>query len=100
MQRALVQANEGIQAAKSKVDAVSKASPSWRRRLERLAVFCGISGQEAHGGAPQLDGLTVLPDIEGSNALPILLLLTFLRPRACGGGGAGGCSALCDLDSL
>jgi hypothetical protein len=100
MQRALVQANEGIAGARSKVDAISKAEPTWRQRLERLAVFCGVSGQEARGGAAQLDGLTVLPDIEGSNALPILLLLAFLRPRACGGGGRGGCSALCDLDSL
>merc|ERR1719174_2673309 len=58
-----------------------------------------MSGQQADGSA-QLEGLTVLPDLEGSNALPILLLLAFLRPRACGTGGRRGFSALCDLDSL
>eukprot|EP00435_Cladocopium_sp_Y103_P060856 s241_g22.t1 len=32
--------------------------------------------------------------------LDVLLLLTFFRPRTCGGGSTGGCAALCDLDSL
>eukprot|EP00439_Symbiodinium_sp_Y106_P085638 s14_g29.t1 len=30
----------------------------------------------------------------------VLLLLAFFRPRTCGGIFSGGCSALCDLDSL
>ncbi|CAE7247656.1 unnamed protein product [Symbiodinium natans] len=71
----------------------------WARRLERLAVFAGAQGREDSGNV-QLEGLTVLPNLDGSNALPVLLLLAFFRPRTCGGVLTGGCSALCDLDSL
>jgi len=70
------------------------------RRLERLAVFAGAQGREDNSSQVQLEGLTVLPNVDGSNALPVLLLLAFFRPRTCGGIFSGGCSALCDLDSL
>mmetsp|Transcript_41067 Transcript_41067/g.127246 ORF Transcript_41067/g.127246 Transcript_41067/m.127246 type:complete len:617 (-) Transcript_41067:223-2073(-) len=48
----------------------------------------------------QLEGLTVLSNDDGSNVLPTLVLLAFLRPYACGGGARGSCTALCDLDTL
>lgn len=70
------------------------------RRLERLAVFAGAQGREDNSSQVQLEGLSVLPNVDGSNALPVLLLLAFFRPRTCGGIFSGGCSALCDLDSL
>lgn len=70
------------------------------RRLERLAIFSGAQGREDSRNLVQLEGLTVLPNEDGSNVLPVLLLLTFFRPRTCGGGSTGGCAALCDLDSL
>ena len=54
------------------------------RRLERLAVFAGASGEdnESGGDALQLDGVTVLPNVDGSNVVPVLLFLAFMR-RAC-----------------
>ena len=70
------------------------------RRLERLAVFSGAQGREDNRNLVQLEGLTVLPNEDGSNVLPVLLLLAFFRPRTCGGAASGGCAALCDLDRL
>jgi len=76
-------------------------SGRWARRLERFAVFCGAQGrEEGRSGMLQLEGLTVLPNEGGSNALPVLLLMAFLRPHVCGGMVKGGCSALCDLDDM
>ncbi|CAJ1425897.1 unnamed protein product [Effrenium voratum] len=71
----------------------------WARRLERLAVFSSAQGREDNRSLVQLEGLTVLPNEDGSNALPVLLLLAFFRPRSCGASTQGGCAALCDLDS-
>eukprot|EP00931_Biecheleriopsis_adriatica_P024385 TRINITY_DN1520_c1_g1_i2.p1 TRINITY_DN1520_c1_g1~~TRINITY_DN1520_c1_g1_i2.p1 ORF type:complete len:3371 (-),score=1236.43 TRINITY_DN1520_c1_g1_i2:41-9523(-) len=75
-------------------------SSRFSRKLERLAVFSGAQGREDTQSPLQLEGLTVLPNEDGSNALPVLLLLAFFRPSTCGGNSKGGCSALCDLDSL
>ncbi|CAJ1328829.1 unnamed protein product [Effrenium voratum] len=42
----------------------------WARRLERLAVFSSAQGREDNRSLVQLEGLTVLPNEDGSNALP------------------------------
>eukprot|EP00929_Paragymnodinium_shiwhaense_P061684 TRINITY_DN30835_c0_g1_i1.p1 TRINITY_DN30835_c0_g1~~TRINITY_DN30835_c0_g1_i1.p1 ORF type:complete len:2723 (-),score=607.76 TRINITY_DN30835_c0_g1_i1:101-8269(-) len=99
MQKALLQTATGIEAVKKQRTGFEDTT--WMRRLERLAVFCGVQDHQAVSSATlQLNGLTVLPDDDGTHALPVLLLLAFLRPRSCGGRTRGGCSVLVDLDSL
>ncbi|CAK0853411.1 unnamed protein product [Prorocentrum cordatum] len=102
MRRALEQTEAGIAAAQASADEL--IDRSWARRAERVAIFYNVEGQSCsssqdpgEGGGPRLRGLTVLPDVDRSGALPALLLLAFLRPLSCGA--RGGCSALCDLDA-
>lgn len=64
----------------------------WTQRLERFAVFCSaqsrqsagvVDGSWLHGGDGELmlEGLSVLPNEHGANALPLLLILAFARPQ-------------------
>jgi len=83
---------------------------AWARRLERLAVFCGMTSR-ACGEAQQSDcwhyqagqqtqllqGLTLLPNLDRSNVMSVLLILAFSCPRNTRNGGV--CSVLADLDN-
>eukprot|EP00929_Paragymnodinium_shiwhaense_P006097 TRINITY_DN10892_c0_g1_i2.p1 TRINITY_DN10892_c0_g1~~TRINITY_DN10892_c0_g1_i2.p1 ORF type:complete len:3538 (+),score=1283.55 TRINITY_DN10892_c0_g1_i2:605-10615(+) len=85
----------------SVASAAAAGTGQWTRRLERMAVFCGCQGREdVRGGNLQLEGLTVIPNEGGSNALPIALVLAFMRPYTVGAMRQGGCSVLCDLDDM
>eukprot|EP00747_Dinoflagellata_sp_TGD_P098210 gnl/TRDRNA2_/TRDRNA2_167375_c0_seq1.p1 gnl/TRDRNA2_/TRDRNA2_167375_c0~~gnl/TRDRNA2_/TRDRNA2_167375_c0_seq1.p1 ORF type:complete len:934 (+),score=221.91 gnl/TRDRNA2_/TRDRNA2_167375_c0_seq1:142-2802(+) len=103
----LARQNLEVEAQKAALAARNQLGSSgqyWARKMERFAVFSGAQGREESAatgkGHMVLEGLTALPNEDGSNALPVLLLLAFLRPVICGGRTQGGCSALCDLDNL
>jgi len=94
---------EAATTAAAAAEAASRTNDSehgWARRLERFAVFYGAQGREdSRSGHVQLEGLTVLPNEDGSNAVPLLMLLAFVHPQVCGGAAPSGCSVLCDLDA-
>eukprot|EP00435_Cladocopium_sp_Y103_P060145 s241_g21.t3 len=62
------------------------------RRLERLAIFSGAQGREDSRNLVQLEGLTVLPNEDGSNVLPAFITPSYMRapPPALPEMGCGG----------